>query len=214
MYHASMTSATRRRDAVANRQALLEAAAHLLRQDPHASLDAIATAAGLTRRAVYGHFSSRDALLAELVKRGGEHISTELGEVRHDDPAVQIALIGAAIWRSISELKLVVRMLVNGPLERAVGDAVAPVRRTLRDAVERGCADGSFRQDARPSVIADLIEQAALAVLDVVVTRALPDGEAQRLLGATALGVAGLGWREAGDAIDTASSLRAVGDLA
>jgi len=206
-----MTSSTRRRDAVANRQALLDAAAHLLRQDPLASIDAIATAAGLTRRAVYGHFPSRDALLAELVKRGGEHISTELGDIRHDDPAVQIALIGSAIWQSITEVKLVVRMLVNGPLEQAVGDAIAPVRRSLRDAVERGCADESFRQDAPPSLLAHLIEQAALGVLDVAVDRGLSDDEAQRLLGATALGVAGLGWREAGEAIDAASTSRLAG---
>lgn len=55
-----------RRDAASNREALLDAARAILNRDPEASLDTIAAAAGLTRRAVYGHFPSRNTLLAEL----------------------------------------------------------------------------------------------------------------------------------------------------
>lgn len=196
-----MTSSTRRRDAVANKEAILDAAAELLRRSPQASLDRIAAAAGLTRRALYGHFASRDELLRELLDRGAAHISRALEGVRHDDPAVHVALLGSAIWRTIAHVKLVVQMLVTGPLEHAVGEALAPLRRSLLDAVERGCADGSFRQDATPQVVTRLVEEAALSVLDVAVARDLPDDDAQRILSATALGVAGLSWRDAQDAI-------------
>ncbi|HLT66369.1 MAG TPA: TetR/AcrR family transcriptional regulator [Microbacterium sp.] len=198
-----MTSSTRRRDAVANRQALLDAAAELLRQDPQASIDAIATAAGLTRRAVYGHFPSRDALLEELLERGAARISGTLDGIRHDDPATQIAILASAIWRAIADIKLVVQMLVHGPFERLVGDAIAPVRRALLDAVERGAADGSFRQDQDPSLTSLLIERTALAMLDVAVARRLDDEQAQRMLAASALGIAGLDWRAALHTVDS-----------
>ena len=57
-----------RSDAAKNRAALLDAARSELNRDPDASLDTIAAAAGLSRRAVYGHFPSRDALIAELAQ--------------------------------------------------------------------------------------------------------------------------------------------------
>ncbi|WP_110589876.1 TetR/AcrR family transcriptional regulator [Microbacterium suaedae] len=190
-----------RRDAVANRQALLDAAGRVLRVSPQASIDAIAAEAGLTRRAVYGHFSSRDELLRELLDRGATQIAGAVADIRHDDPSVHVALLGSAVWRAIAHVKLVAQALVSGPLEREVGAALAPIRRSLRDAVARGCAAGAFRQDAAPEVIARLVEDSALAVLDAAVAREIPDDEAQRLVSATALGVAGLSWREAQGAI-------------
>lgn len=197
-----MSTPARRRDAIANRESLLDAAARLLREDPNASLDAIATTAGLTRRAVYGHFSSRDDLLAALLDRGARQIAEALDGVRDDDPAVHLTLLASAIWHAIADVKLIVRMLVSGPLETRVSAAIHPVRASLRDAIERGCADGSFRTDTSPTTLARVIEQAALGVLDVAVERTMPDEDARRLLGATALGIAGLSWRDAHEASD------------
>ncbi|WP_197517402.1 TetR/AcrR family transcriptional regulator [Microbacterium karelineae] len=197
---------TRRRDAVANREALLDAAGRVLRASPQASIDAIAAEAGLTRRAVYGHFASRDELLRELLTRGAAQIAGAVGGVRDDDPSVHVALLGSAVWRAIAHVKVIAQAVVSGPFEGEVGAALAPIRRSLRDAVDRGCARGDFRQDAAPGVTARLIEDAALAVLDIAVARELPDDEAQRLVSATALGVAGLSWREAQDAIARAGA--------
>lgn len=197
-----MTTSTRRRDAVANRQAILDAAAELLRQDPQASIDAIATSAGLTRRAVYGHFPSRDALLAELLERGAAQISAAVGRIRHDDPATEVAMIASALWRSIAEVKLVVQMLVHSPFEKLVGEAIAPVRRALLEAIQRGAADGSFRRDQDPTLTSLLIERTALGTLDVAVARGLDDDEAQRVLARSALGIAGLDWRASRDVVD------------
>ncbi|MBP2437014.1 TetR/AcrR family transcriptional regulator [Microbacterium amylolyticum] len=197
----SSPSRPRRRDAVANREALLEAAARVFRTSPNASLDAIAHEAGLTRRAVYGHFASRDEMLAVLVDRGAARISAAVQGVRDDDPALHIARIGAAVWQEIAHVKLVARMIVRSPLDRTAARGLELIRRSLRDGVTRGAQDGSLRRDADPEVIARLIESSALAVLDTVVTRDIPDDEAQRLVITTALGIAGLSWRDADAAI-------------
>lgn len=196
-----MTTSSRRRDAVANRQALLASAAELLRQDPQASIDAIATAAGLTRRAVYGHFPSREALISELLERGAAKIASSVEGIRHDDPAVQIALLMSGVWRAVTDVKLVVQMVVRGPLDGTVSETIEPVRRVLLDAVERGHASGSLRRDQDPELTALLIERTLLGMLDVVVARELDDVEAQRILAATALGTAGLDWRAARDTV-------------
>ena len=59
-----------RRDATENREAILVAAAAALNEDIDASLETIAARAGLSRRAIYGHFATRDDLLAEVLTRG------------------------------------------------------------------------------------------------------------------------------------------------
>ena len=64
-----------RKDAAANRAGLLSAAARTLAVDPGASVDAIARAAGLSRRALYGHFDDRDALVRELVSSGAQRFN-------------------------------------------------------------------------------------------------------------------------------------------
>ncbi|WP_217565409.1 TetR/AcrR family transcriptional regulator, partial [Micrococcus sp. GbtcB5] len=66
----------RRRDAATNHEALLRAAQTVLAENPHASLDTIAHAAGLSRRALYGHFADRESLLHEVIAIGAERFNT------------------------------------------------------------------------------------------------------------------------------------------
>lgn len=142
----------------------------------------------------------------ELLDRGASQISIAMSDIHSDDPARHIARLAFAIWRSVSEIKAIAQMLVSGPLEKSVGEALAPVRRSLRDAVERGRAEGSFRRDIDAAVTARLIEEAALGVLDVAVEHSVSDEDAHRVLAATALGIAGLSWREARDVIESISA--------
>lgn len=199
-----MTSETRRprRDALANREAILTAAAELLRREPDASIDAVAAESGLSRRALYGHFASRDDLLAELARRGAERIAHALSGVHDDDPVAHVARIGSALWDEVAHVKLIARMVVNGPLERVVADGLEPIRASLRDAIGRGVADGRFRADADADTVSRLIERQTLDVLDEVVRHDLDDEAARRLVIVMALGVAGLSWRDAGTAAD------------
>ena len=56
----------RRSDADRSRSAILAAAITILSEDPEARIEAIASAAGVTRQTVYAHFPTRDALLAAV----------------------------------------------------------------------------------------------------------------------------------------------------
>ncbi|MFN8113395.1 MAG: TetR/AcrR family transcriptional regulator [Solirubrobacterales bacterium] len=55
-----------RRDAVANRRAVIEAAAELLPENPDASMQEIADFTGLGRSTVYRHFPNREALFGAM----------------------------------------------------------------------------------------------------------------------------------------------------
>ena len=64
---------------------LLEAAFARPAEDPDAGLDAVARAAGLSRRTVYGHFPSREALVTALADRAGGGLADVVrSRARHD----------------------------------------------------------------------------------------------------------------------------------
>ncbi|WP_291045479.1 TetR/AcrR family transcriptional regulator [Herbiconiux sp.] len=191
-----------RKDALENREAIVAAAATVFRHEPEASLDAVAAEAGLSRRSIYGHFASRDELLAELLTRGGSRISTALAGVHHDDPRIHLALVGAALWAEVQQVRVLAQLAVHGPLERTVAEALEPVRASVRDAVARGVTAGWFRDDVAPETLARLIEEAAIAVLDEAVRADLTEPEGARLVMTIGLSVAGLSWQSAAAVAD------------
>ena len=132
-----MTSATvgarraPRRDAEENRTALLDAATTALGSDPDASLEAIAAAAGLSRRAVYGHFANRDDLVAASVARGAVRLADATADIERDDARVALALLGARLWDAVEQVRVLASLAVRGPSLAVVGEALAPVRARL-----------------------------------------------------------------------------------
>ena len=190
-----------RRDATANREALLDAARVELNRDPDASLEAIAAAAGLTRRAVYGHFAGREALVAELAETGARRIAAAVIEVRDDDPLLDIALLGRLVWDEVEHVRAMANLVVRGPLRSRVGGTLGPIHVRIVDDVQRAAAAGSARTDITPDLVARLIEGAAFTVLDESIRAGLDGAEGRRLVILAGLGALGLSWREAGELI-------------
>ncbi|WP_445996589.1 TetR/AcrR family transcriptional regulator [Okibacterium fritillariae] len=191
-----------RRDATRNRAALIDAAMVELRDDPDASLDAIAARAGLSRRAVYGHFATREDLVLTVVEAGAARIAQGIGTVGTDDSRVAIATIGARLWASVSHVRVMADLAVRGPYRSTVAAALAPIRRTLRDVIEDGVSRGQLRRDIPPAVVARLVEDAALTVLGEATRSGIDDDHAARLVMLAGLSGAGLGWQEAGLVVD------------
>ncbi|HMJ34230.1 MAG TPA: SpoIIE family protein phosphatase [Baekduia sp.] len=79
----------RRSDVALNRTKLLEAARHLLSEDPDVSMAAIAKAAGLGRPTAYRHFGTREELV-EAVRRQ-ERDDAEANELEFVRPAGELA---------------------------------------------------------------------------------------------------------------------------
>ena len=91
-----------RKDAAANRAGILRAAATTLATDPTASIDQIARAAGLSRRALYGHFDDRQALLAELISSGAQRFNAIASAL--DEPSPPLARLASRSARSLLSL--------------------------------------------------------------------------------------------------------------
>ncbi|OOB89278.1 TetR/AcrR family transcriptional regulator [Rathayibacter sp. VKM Ac-2630] len=191
------TSRAPRRDAADNRAAILLAARTLLRTDSDASLEAIASEAGVTRRTVYGHFSSREELLTTVFREGAARIAAVLAPVRHEDPACELALIGSRMWREVESIRVPARSALRSPFAELVAETLEPVRAQLRETAARGIASGRFRPDLDAGRLARLVEDAAIAVLDEAADSDLGEAEAERLVMVDVLAIAGFGWSDA-----------------
>ena len=201
---ASMTSTPvrTRRDATENRASLLAAARVVLNDDPAASLEAIAAAAGLSRRSVYGHFASRDDLLRELLTGGAERVSAALAHSRHENPVTDLALIAAGLWREVESVRVMALFAVRGPFRMLTASALDPLRKRVLTDVKRGQRAGDIRDDIDATTLARLIEEGALLVLDEATTSSLTTQQGRALVMRVVLSLCGLGWTDAATLID------------
>lgn len=184
-----------RRDAAANRAGILSAAATTIAHDPHASIDTIARAAGLSRRALYGHFDDRDALLHELITAGAPRFNAIAATVDESDPApVALARLTSRLWTEAAHVQVAAAIALDETHVESTAAALAPLRRTVAAVVRRGQDDGTIRTDLTAATVARLVEETARTV----VTRLdASSPEAGTLAVRAVLSIAGLSWREA-----------------
>ncbi|MDO9397486.1 MAG: hypothetical protein Q7T71_13145, partial [Herbiconiux sp.] len=135
--------------------------------------------------------------------------SAALADVHDDDPRIHLALIGAALWGEVQQVRVLAQVAVHGPLEMTVADALRPVRASVRRAARGGVEGGWFRADVPVESLARLIEDAAIGVLDEAVRSDLSEADARRLVMSVGLSVAGLSWRDALAVIDAHPELNA-----
>jgi AcrR family transcriptional regulator len=83
----------RRSDAERSVAAILDAAGIVLSRNPHASLEDVANAAGLTRQTVYAHFPSRAALISTLTDRATSRVTAALNDADLDNGPASEALL-------------------------------------------------------------------------------------------------------------------------
>lgn len=200
MYSGGMSDTTQtrrpRRDALENRAGILAAAHVALAHDPRASVDAIARQAGLSRRALYGHFDDRDALVRELVAQGAARFNAVAHAIDDTDPQVALARLAAALWSEAAHVQVLAAIALDEAHLAETADALAPLRRTVARIVREGQDADVLRTDVAAPTLARLIEETARTVI----TRIDASSPEARLLAVRAvLSIAGLSWREAAE---------------
>jgi AcrR family transcriptional regulator len=188
-----------RRDALENRAGILAAAHVALAHDPRASVDAIARQAGLTRRALYGHFDDRDALVRELVTQGAVRFNAVAAGIDDADPRVALARLAAALWNEAAHVQVLAAIALDEAHLEETATALAPLRRTVVRIVREGQDADVLRTDVAAPTLARLVEETARTVI----TRVDASSPAARDLAVRAvLSIAGLSWREAAALLD------------
>ncbi|WIB67949.1 TetR/AcrR family transcriptional regulator [Curtobacterium sp. MCBD17_035] len=201
-----MPSRSPRRDAAENRTALVDAARTVLQADPDGSIETIAAAAGLSRRAVYGHFPTRDDLVDEVVTGGARRILGTMpaaAELAPLLPDVRIATIAAALWAEVADVRSLARIALHGPSVDRIASVFAPLRAAVLDACADGVRAGLFRDDVPVESLARLVEGACIAVLDEATRAGTSPADGHRMVVVSALGMAGLDWRSSLHVLET-----------
>jgi AcrR family transcriptional regulator len=137
----------RRADAQRSRAAILDAAVRLLNANPDAGVEAIATAAGVTRQTVYAHFPSRERLLAAVV----DHVTEEAIEAMDaadldTGPAADalLRLVEAGL-RTVWRYPVLLRAIASLPVSPETDhERHAPVADRVGRVIRRGQGTGEF----------------------------------------------------------------------
>ena len=189
----------RRRDALANRRALFTAAQELLATDYHASSDAIASAAGLSRRSFYGHFPDRDGLLREIVAEAARRFA-DIAVSANEDARLALAALVAGLCRNVRIARVAWSIAHDDAYREETQRAFAPLRTRLGAIIEIGIEQGVFRTDLEADTLAYLFEEvtrSALRGLDVATAKGVESAVK------VALSVAGLSWEEQGELLES-----------
>jgi len=157
------TSATRRprKDALRNRERVLDAATELVRREGESvPMAAIAEHAGVGVGTLYRHFSTREELLGELVFRSFGLAVTN-AQAAADAPGSALDGVKQFFLATLRDRDRFVLPLHGGPpvFTPATRKRQADVRTILRGLIERGRAAGELRDDLTPE---DLILAASL----------------------------------------------------
>src|SRR3954447_13415947 len=187
-----MTAATsnarsfRRADAERNAQRIVEAAAQLLAEDPHAGMTAIAEAAGVTRVTVNRHFRTRENLVAAVYERGLERATEILRGCRLDEGSASAALERLLHgWLQGGPLMLPFTVVEQGhaalaPEARAhyYEDVLGP---PVLQLMERGRASGEFAAEVPAEWMARFLGASVRAALEAIEAGALNSESAPAL---------------------------------
>lgn len=198
-----------RRDATRNRASILIAARETIARDPRASIDAIARCAGLSRRALYGHFEDRDALIRAIVSTGAARFNDIALRIDDTDPRIALARLASLLWQEAAHVQVAASIALDDAHVDQTADALAPLRRAVLAIVRRGQEDHLLRTDVAAGTLARLVEETAR----VVITRMDASAAGARSLAVRAvLGIAGMSWQDARDLLTAHPGLLAPHD--
>lgn len=183
-----------RADARRSREAILEAALRVLEADPDASVEAIASEAGVTRQTVYAHFPSRQLLLAAVLDRiTDEAVAAMDAAVLHEGTAADAFLrLLEAGNRTAGRYPVLLQRIASLPVSQHDDEERhAPVAERLKAVIERGQRSGEFDDQLSPDwLVAATIRLGHLASEEVDAGR-MSNEEAEEALRLSLLRVLG-----------------------
>jgi AcrR family transcriptional regulator len=149
-------------DAVHNKQAILDAASVVLGERPEAGLAEVAQAAGISRKTLYTHFASRDALISALIERATARVMAALDAADLETGPADMALVRLmeAGWAGLDADPFLLHLAAAPVSPEQDRDRHAPILERLQEVIERGQHAG----DVDPHLAISWVLAAVLAL--------------------------------------------------
>ena len=178
----------RRADARRNIAAILDAALDCLARDPQASIADIATAAGVGRVTLYGHFASRAELLDAAFSQALRQADEVLDAVDlSGDPRDALARLAGSSWQIIDRFRGALAAAERElPPGRIRAHHEEPMSRVAA-LIGRGQRDGVFRTDLPIEWMVTVFYTVMHGAAGEVGTGRLTSADAARVITATLL---------------------------
>jgi AcrR family transcriptional regulator len=145
-------AASRRADARANRERLLEVARAALRESPDASLNSIAKRAGVGAGTLYRHFPNREALVFAVYLDDVEEVSANAPELLAAHPPVEALRIWFELLSDRIRTKHGLGEALRSPeAEKAIAASYAPVTAAIGELLAAGEASGDLKPGLDPA---------------------------------------------------------------
>jgi AcrR family transcriptional regulator len=172
------------------RNRILDVALEVLGQNPDAPMGDIASAAGVVRRTVYGHFPARTDLVRTLTQRAVNEMTAVLTEVNASDGAVDAAWVDfiARLWPLVRRYRVLLA-LRRGEYGEEIHALLAPVDKTLADLVQRGQDSQLFGRHLPAGILSQVAYAAVFSIADNDLSNGTLDARAATITSLLILGV-------------------------
>jgi AcrR family transcriptional regulator len=149
------------------RNRILDVALEVLGQNPDAGMGDIASAAGVVRRTVYGHFPTRTDLIRSLTQQAVNEVAAVLTEANASDGAAERVWVDfiARLW-PLTHRYRVLLALRRGEYGEEIHALMEPVDMTLADLVQRGQDSEVFGTHLPADILSHLAYAAVFAIAD------------------------------------------------
>jgi AcrR family transcriptional regulator len=174
----------RRADAERSIAAILDAAVDVLSERPEASMEDIATAAGVSRQTVYAHYSSREALLDAVSNRAMAQAvaAIDAAEPELGPPAEALERLIAASWETVSRHARLLESMHAQRNEEELHAFHAPILVRFERLIRRGRRAGAFdRQQPIPWLLSTVLSLSHGAAAEVRAGRMTTDDAGRAL---------------------------------
>jgi AcrR family transcriptional regulator len=149
------------------RNRILDVALEALGQNPDAGMGDIATAAGVVRRTVYGHFPTRLDLVRTLAQRAVDEMTAVLTEVNVSDNAADAVWADfiAHLWPLTRRHRVLVA-LRRGEYGDEIHSLLGPMDTILADLVQRGQDSEVFGRHLPAGILSQIAYGAVFTIAD------------------------------------------------
>ena len=172
------------------RDRILDVALEVLAANPDAAMGDIASAAGIVRRTVYGHFPSRLDLVRTLTQRAVTEMTAVLTEVSATGAQADAAWVEfiARLW-PVAHRYRVLLALRRGEYGETIHALLGPLDELLADLVKRGQDSGVFARHLPAGILSQVAYGVVFAIADSDLSNGAPGARAATITSLLMLGV-------------------------